>query len=263
MNETHALLQNQFKAQIQNQQKQIEDLKFFQELKANDDDEDEKNIGNGNGVKSNKNNKDDDIDDDDATGDAKNGKIQESIKIQKELQLQVQTMTSQLQAYQSQIRTTQGENTRLNSTINHHTHEILNLKASLQALQHAANPSDPSTMSSPDAYKKALKAQGGLHEAQNLMQEEALSRERAETNLQCLQMEHAKKVAEYQEKIKVLEKTIEEKFRDLDDGVLIMKGLEEELMVVGNDLDEERGARKRESKKFQDFESEKVSREKM
>ena len=201
----------QYENQIKEQQKQIDDLKFFQ-----------------------------DLDLDKATTNANANT--KSIAI---------ANATKLEQMEAQLHKSLADNTHLSQQIT----QLKSHNIDLQANLHACNP----PMSTPDAYKKALRLQSELLDARNLMQEEVLGRERAETNLQCVQMESDSRINEKGNLIKDLEKALEERVKDLDDGVAIMKSLEEEMFGVQTTLEEERGLNSELKQKFEAFEMEKNS----
>ncbi len=135
-----------------------------------------------------------------------------------------------LQAAQTTLNTLHAENTNLTASLSLLREENIDLQAKLEITH----------LSSPEAYKKALKFKSELLEKENLLQEEILRRERAETNVECLKMEYGSERGELQIKIKELERTIEERNHDLDDGVLIVKGLEEEISITEDSLEKEK-----------------------
>lgn len=193
---------------ISQQQKQISDLKFFQDL-----DLDKVPAGTNN-----------------AQG------------ISPELETQIQVTAAKL----SKVTL---ENTRLNQMVTQLRDENINLQASLQS----CNP----TMTSSDAYKKALRLQSDLLDSQNLLQEESLRRERAETNLQCFRMESENELKKSHERVLELEDILKERSKDLDDGIQIMKSLEEEIESVQQELEKERQHNDDLQNEFQEFEKEK------
>jgi chromosome segregation ATPase len=193
---------------ISQQQKQISDLKFFQDL---------------------------DLD-----------KVPVDTNKATEISPQLE---EQIQATVSKLSKVQAENTRLNQIVSQLREENINLQANLQA----CNP----TMSSSDAYKKALRLQSDLLDSKNLLQEEVLRRERAETNLQCFRLESENELKKSHERVLELEDTLKERSKDLDDGIQIMKSLEEEIESVQEELEKERQHNYDLQKEFEEFEEEK------
>lgn len=140
------------------------------------------------------------------------------------LQEQVSKLQLQLQTAESTIKTLNDKNTSINMSLSNLKEENIDLEAKLQVL--SPNHDDIST---PEAYKKALRLQSDLLNTSNLYQEEILLREKAE-----------KEKNEMKSKIEELERTIEERNRDLDDGVVIVKGLEQEVEEMEELLEKER-----------------------
>jgi hypothetical protein len=159
---------------------------------------------------------------------------------------QTPVISPEHQAMMQQLET---ENSHYAQTISHLKEDNLNLQANLQA----CNP----TMNSSDAYKKALRLKSDLLDSKNLLQEEILGRERAETNLQCVKMESDGKLMEQQNKIVELERNLEERMKDLNDGVHIMKAIEDEMEGVQIELDQEREGGQELRGQFEQFEEEK------
>lgn len=196
----------EYRKQISQQEKQIDDLKFFQELDL------------------------------DKTANAKD--VDHSL------------LQTQMQAQMSQLKQLQLQNQDLNNTVTLLKEQNIDYQAKLQA-------ANPSSMSSPDAYKKALRLQSDLLDAKNLLQEEVLRRERAETNLEAHKMEAQSEMQKSKDKIEDLEKIIGERTKDLDDGVSIMKSIEEEMEGVQKELEEEKRVNSDLQKEFEKFEEEK------
>lgn len=192
---------------ISQQQKQISDLKFFQDL---------------------------DLD-----------KVPEDTKA-RDIAAQMEV---QLRGAVDKLSQVQSDNTRLNKLLGQLREENLTLQANLQA----CNP----PMSSSDAYKKALRLQSDLLDSKNLLQEEALRRERAETNLECFRLESENELKKSHERVIELEEMLKERTEDLDDGVQIMKSLEDEIESVQKELEKERQHNDNLQNQFEQFEKEK------
>ncbi len=212
--------QNKFKKQ----QKQIDDLKFFQEVDGN---------ANNNNNKSQNNN---------SQNNQNNQKMEAKNKQMKETE-------DELNAIKTHLHKTLTENSHLSQQITQLKHQNIDLQANLQA----CNP----PMSSPDAYKKALRLQSDLLDAKNVLQEEILARERAETNLQCLKMESESQIQDKDLNIGQLEMALQKREKDLDDGLTIMKSLEEEIQTVQRKFHEEHVLNQEMAEKFEAFEKEK------
>ena len=169
------------------------------------------------------------------------------LKFFQDLDLDKATSASpELQAKMQQLET---ENSHFVQTISHLKEDNLNLQANLQA----CNP----TMNSPDAYKKALRLQSDLLDSKNLLQEEVLGRERAETNLECVKMEYDGQLKEQLDKIMELDVVLEERTKDLNDGVQIMKAIEDEMAELQNELEQEKENGQEMSEQFEQFEKKK------
>jgi chromosome segregation ATPase len=205
-----------FQQQIEKQQQQIDELKFFQELDQSNATSPKEDTPTSKSIPSS------------------------SSDIVQQLQHQITFLTTKEEEYKTQIEQLQSKN--------------IELQASLQAL-------DPKTyanqMTSSDAYKKALRLQSDLLDSKNLLQEESLRRERAEMNLDCFKLEADQRMMEYQTKIQELEKEVQERIKDLDDGVNIMKGLEEEVLETKALLEEEEQKNDTLMEQFEEFEKEK------
>lgn len=195
---------------ISQQQKQISDLKFFQDLDL------------------------------DKVPAADTDKVKNVISPQ---------LQQQIEATVSKLSKVQMDNTRLNQMVAQLRDENINLQANLQA----CNP----TMSSSDAYKKALRLQSDLLDSKNLLQEELLRRERAETNLQCFRLQSENELKKSHERVLELEDELKERSKDLDDGIQIMKSLEEEITSVQQELEKERQHNYDLQQEFEEFEAEK------
>ena len=198
----------EYREQISQQEKQIDDLKFFQELDL------------------------------DKTASNTEKDVDHSI------------LQTQMQAQMSQLKQLHLQNEDLNNTVTLLKERNIDYQAKLQA-------ANPSSMSSPDAYKKALRLQSDLLDAKNLLQEEVLRRERAETNLEAHKMEAQSEMQKSKDKIEDLEKIIGERTKDLDDGVAIMRSIEEEIEGIQKELEEEKRVNSDLQKEFEKFEEEK------
>ena len=194
----------EYQNKLSQQRKQIDDLKFFQELDA--------------------------------------GKANTSAKKTNDTEME-------LNAIKSHLHKTLTENSHLSQQIGNLKHQNIDLQANLQA----CNP----PMSSPDAYKKALRLQSDVLDAKNLLQEESLRRERAETNLECVRIENESQIQKKGRKLMELKAALEERGKDLDDGLNIMKSMEEEMSSVQSQLHEEHALNQDMKEKYEMFEKEK------
>jgi chromosome segregation ATPase len=184
--------------------KQLDELKFFQELEKDQQwNEDQNVMINNKSVSS-----------------SPPPPPQESLQ-------QIEQLQTQLRAAQSTVNTLNTENASINTQLVELREETIDLQAKLQFFSPNSH-----NMSIPDAYKKALKLQSEVLDVRTLLQEEMLRREGAETNVECMKMEYEKKEMEMTDRIQELGKEVEERVNDLDDGVIIVKGLEEELEVM-------------------------------
>ncbi len=232
----------EYQLKMKSQQKQIEDLKFFQELDGNSGNN--KGGGSGSGSGSGNGN---------GTGTFKNQhhQTQRDVQRQKEKEKATQEMEAELNAIKSHLHKTLTENSHLSNQVSSLKNQNIDLQANLQA----CNP----PMSSPDAYKKALRLQSDLLDAKNVLQEEILRRERAETNLECLRMESESQISKKGRKISDLESALDERSSDLNDGVAIMKSMEEEMLAMQDKLQEEHEMNQEMKMKYEAFEKEKNS----
>ena len=210
-----------FQQQIEKQQQQIDELKFFHELDQSN------NVPPPPTTTSTPTN-------------MNHTNASPSSPTVQQLQHQITFLTTQEEHYKAQMEQLKSKN--------------IDLQATLQAL----NPKKyANQMTSSEAYKKALRLQSDLLDSKNLLQEESLRRERAETNLDCFKLEANQRMTEYQTKIQELEQEVQERVQDLDDGVNIMKGLEEEILETKALLEEEEQKNDTLMEQFEAFEKEK------
>lgn len=140
----------------------------------------------------------------------------------------------------------------------------MELQTSLQSIldqttnQSSTSPtSNKIIVSSSDAYKKALRLQSDLLDSKIILQEEIARRERAEMNLDCLRLEMEDQRKQQEEWVGGLERLLEERMKDLDDGVLLMKGLEDEILETKALLEEEERKNDQWMEQYGQFEKEK------
>lgn len=193
---------------IRKLQKEMDEMKFFHELESGKDTNDTNSAGNSSSRT-------------DIEGYAKQNEAlrRQIARIESENSILLQNMTK-----------VKKENSELQASIRSH-----------QQLQQAMNENDPKAS---NIYKKALKFQSELTQMKSTLQEEILARERAETNLDCFKLESQNKLSIREQEYNEMRENFDEMSKDLEEGVMIMKGLEEELLLAQSDMEEERQKRK-------------------
>ena len=176
--------------------KEIEDLKFMQELDQNDS-----KIGQ-------------------STNDSSTKTHLVSLK-------------EQLSVQQDQSTQIEAENSLLKHKITSLQDENLDLRATVEA-------SSPSAMSSTDAYKKALILRSELLEVKNELTQETEKRKIVEGNFEEFKSESSSQMAVMEQANMNYKNDLSTMGGDLQEGVTIMKGLEEELTMTNDVLEREK-----------------------
>jgi len=207
--------------EIKSLKKQVDELKFFQELDSDDGDESDDGVSDGSKAPSPEKKKR-----------RKSNKENKKSTWKTEYTEEIEVLKQHLSRAEGKAYQLEAENTHVRSTLKHIKQDNISLQAVVEA-------SSPKALSSPEAYKKALRLQGELHEARSALQEESLEKERAETNLDCYKVEIETKLKDAEERETSMRGNVKDMSNDLQEGVNIMKGLEEELQISQTRLKEE------------------------
>jgi chromosome segregation ATPase len=163
---------------------------------------------------------------------------------------QLNGLKEQLSVQQDQTTQIEAENSLLKHKITSLQDENLDLRATVEA-------SSPTAISSTDAYKKALSLRSELLEVKNELTNEVTKRKATEKKLQEFENESASQMALMEQANMNFKNDLSTMGGDLQEGVTIMKGLEEELTMAQDDLETEKDKNEKLEELIKNLQSEK------